>query len=191
VSTGDRAGAMADRIERAARDAGLSPSDVSRVVEAVRRAMAKRAACDDPAADPLHPGRNVLILLEDAGVRDSVELAAAAWYDALVPPQTTPEDAEVDWLLQATPHPDRGPDAERFLEDLLVADAAARRIAIADALDHARHLHLRPADTWAGLFKRVRDVHLPLAERTDAVLAGRLRWWTGMFAERWLPLARP
>lgn len=187
MSTGDRAGAMADRIERAARDAGLSPSDVTRVTEAVRSAMAKRAAYENPAADVLHPGRNVLILLEDAGVRDAVELAAAAWYDSLVPPQTVQQDAAVDRLLQATPHPDRGEDAERFFEDLLVAEPAARRIAIADALDHARHLHLRPAAYWAGMFERVRNVHLPLAERTDAVLAGRLRWWTGMFAERWLP----
>lgn len=181
---------MADRIERAARDAGLSPSDVTRVVEAVRSAMAKRVTCDSPVADTLHPGRNVLILLEDAGVRDAVELAAAAWYDALVPSHAEQEDAAVDRLLQATPHPDRV-EAERLFEDLLVADPASRRIAIADALDHARHLHLRPAENWAGMFERVRFVYLPLAERTDAMLAKRLRWWTDMFAERWLPLARP
>jgi hypothetical protein len=82
-------------------------------------------------------------------------------------------------------------DQERLLEDLIVADEAVRRIALVDRLDHARHLHLLPQETWSSFHAQIVGAYAPAAERTHPVLAARFQRWAEAFARRRLPAARP
>jgi hypothetical protein len=59
-------------------------------------------------------------------------------------------------------------------------------IALAERLDHARHLHLAPRSEWAQSYHRIRTAYLPVALRAHPDLARRYRWWTSMFARRYL-----
>ncbi len=188
-AAGERAGSMADRLYRAGRESGLGADGATTLRATFLATLADRPGIDprDPAF--LHPARNVLILLEDLGVRDPVELLAAIRFDGARPPLGSAEPA-VAALLEAVPRDD-DVDDKRLLEDLVTAVPGAARIALADRLDHARHLHLTPADRWTTFHARVQAVWLPAAERTDPVLGRRFRWWTRMFARRWLPSARP
>jgi hypothetical protein len=179
---------MADRLARASRDAGLDAASTALVVATFDEVLKGRPIRDahDPAF--LHPARNALILLVDLRVDDPVEIRAAIHCDSTRPRDHPPADPAVRAMLDAVPLPDH--DVDRLLEELIVAGPALRRIALADRLDHARHLHLMPPGTWHDFHSRIRQAYLPAAERTHPMLARRLGWWTDMFARRWLPAAR-
>lgn len=87
-------------------------------------------------------------------------------------------------ILAEVPCPRTDPDT--LLERLVTAPESARLVALAERLDHARHLHLGDRAAWAGLHRETCEIYLPVAERTHDVLARRLRWWCGTFAERFL-----
>lgn len=185
MSLGDRTGAMADRLARAARDAGLGDAAAD-IVATFHTVLDARSDIPDREHHAwLHPARNALILMEDIGVRDAAELRAAICFDGTRPPIMSGDPA-VDRLLGAVPRA-----GERLLEDLITAADAARRIALADRLDHARHLHLQPSERWTAFHRETHDVWLPVAERAHEVFARRFRWWTRMFERRWLPQVRP
>jgi hypothetical protein len=187
MSLGDRTGAMADRLARAARDAGLA-DDAADIVATFRTVLDARSDIRDPDHHAwLHPARNALILMEDIGVRDSAELRASICFDG-TRPAVPSGDPAVDRLLGAVPRA-----GERLLEDLVTAAEAPRRIALADRLDHARHLHLhlQASESWTAFHRETHEVWLPVAERTHEVFARRFRWWTRMFERRWLPKVRP
>lgn len=87
-------------------------------------------------------------------------------------------------ILAEVPCPRTDPDT--LLERLVTAPEPARLVALAERLDHARHLHLGDRAAWAGVHRETCEIYLPVAERTHDVLARRLRWWCGTFAERFL-----
>lgn len=187
-----RSGAMAARLRAAALDAGMAPGDVAIVERAFALGLRGRRDLDAEHPDLLHGGRTALILLNDADVRDPVALAGGALLDTRTPARMPRREmveaelgGEVAALLRSVPMPEAG---DELLEALVTAPPVARLVALAERLDHARHLHLRGTEEWAAAYHATCDVYLPVAARTHPVLARRFRWWCGMFARRYLPL---
>lgn len=193
MSGAGRADAMAVRLAAAARARGVDEAGAAHVVRAFELAVRRRGlAEEDP--DHLHPGRTVLILLEDGAVRDRTVLAAGALVDAANPARAIAGaeieravGAEERALVAAVPDPDA---ADELLERLLVATEEVRLLALADRLDLVRHLHARPPAEWAETHALTRTAYLPVAERTAPTLARRLRWWCDTFAARYLAAGR-
>ena len=178
---------MAERLTRSALTGGMDREAARRVAATFILTMESRSDIrteHDPAY--LHPARNALILLEDLHIRDPLEIRAAITFDSTRPVGVADDD--IVELLRSVPMPFH--DQERLLEDLIVADEAARRIALADRLDHARHLHLMPAQTWSGFHAQIVAAYLPAAVRTHPVLAARFQRWADAFARRRLPATR-
>jgi len=184
---------MAERIAGEAEHAGLAPAEVELVQRAFELAMRPRIErlADDHDPDFLHPARTVLILLEDAGCRDATTLAAGALCETvrleLAVPGADIEAAlgsAVRARLDEVPVPGQADD--ELLERLVAAARDARLVALAERLDHARHLHLRPGTDWSAFHALTCEIYLPVAGWTDAALERRLRWWCGMFAQRFL-----
>lgn len=188
-----RAEAMANRLETAALRAGLDDDGAATILDAYRTAMRprERSLADDHHIDYLHPARTTLILLEDLGITEPTILAAGALTETLRPelavtgaPEGRADDPRILALVDEVPVPAR--DGDELLERLVVADEAVRLIALAERLDHVRHLHLRPEAEWAVLHAETREIYLPVAERTHPTLARRYGWWCRTFAERYL-----
>jgi hypothetical protein len=183
---------MARRLARTAEQAGLSGAQRERLISAYRVAMAPRIeVLDDHDPGYLHPGRTVLILLLDLRIADSDVLSAGALCETLSPALAGDPAAAravlsqpAEELLRQVPAP--ATSGDRLLEDLLSAPAAALDIALAERLDHARHLHLAPPPDWLPFHREVEEAYLPAAERANPLLARRYRWWTGTFARRFL-----
>src|SRR5690625_8048018 len=87
-------------------------------------------------------------------------------------------------LCERVPPPGRS--VELLIEDLLVAAPEIRTIALAEWLDQVRRLHLRPTEYWEGQYALTSAVYLPIAERTDRLLAQRFNWWCRVFKDRYL-----
>lgn len=157
-----------------------------RVLEVVAFAMLHRLELlhDEEHFETLHPARTLLILLDDCDVTDPDVLEAAASieseHDEL---RVAPASA----LATAVPTPLTS--GESIAEDLVVAPSDIRLIAIAERLDHARHLHLRPSAAWDAFHASVGAVYLPVAHRTHPRLARRYDWWWRMFGQRFLKRA--
>ena len=187
---------MAQRLERAARGAHLD-TDAARIAGLFRTVLERRAAgFDDPHhPDFLHPGRTVLILLDDARCRDPDILLAALLHDSDRPDLDLAADqvereagqraAAIVRDLRAGPTG----DADR-LEWLVQLDDEALLVALAERLDHARHLHLAPSDRWRDFHERFGRADLPAAARSDPRIAARIRWWHESFARRFLKRTR-
>jgi hypothetical protein len=187
TTQGGRAGAMANRLETTARRAGVDDAGIARILAAYRTAMQPRERLldDDHHPDFLRPGRTTLILLEDLGLRDPLNLAAGALVESRRPELlSTGEDDEVRAIAAAVPTPAR--DGERLLEELLVAPEPIRTIALAERLDQLRHLHLYEVEAWRPLHREATEIYLPLATRTHPTLDRRYRWWCRVFEERYL-----
>lgn len=187
-----RAEAMARRLARTARRLGLADEDWEGLETAFRAGMARRLAreLDDHHPDYLHPSRTALILMDDARVADTAVLAAALVVETRDPELAPPPD-EIATLgptaadiVAAVPRP--ADEGERLLETLLAAPRAARLVAAAERLDHARHLHLRPRSEWRDYHATTCAVYAPVAARTDPALAARLEWWCAAFRRRFL-----
>jgi (p)ppGpp synthase/HD superfamily hydrolase len=184
-----RAEAMRRRIVRTASRLGVDEGGVELLRRAFELGMAPRFArdLDDHHPDYLHPSRTALILMDDARVSDAPVLAAALVMETRDPSLRAEASAlrglgAVAALAEAVPVPkDIG-----LVEALLSASLDARMVAIAERLDHARHLHLRPREEWPAYHALTRDTYAPIAERTHPVLAGRITWWCTTFATRFL-----
>ncbi len=194
---------MAERV-RATVERELGPESALRVQHAVVRALAARAALHPKDVRYLHPGRTVLILFDDAAVRDEAVLAAGALVETYHPALAVPpvgaaragreggNDAarlldagrRMEDLLARIPVPSAGQDEDALREALVVADAAARTVALVERLDHARHLHLYPRAEWDALHAHVRAVYLPVAEWAGGRIAARYRRWADAFERR-------
>ena len=145
---------MRDRVVRAASDIGLGPEDIARLVRAYTAAMSVResgpgALASDLDPDFLHPGRTVLILLDDVRERDVFVLAAGALAESRnAELRLSPDAAEeilgdaaglwralpsVEWnRVSEAAVPQGGQDAgdtddERILEELVSAPLAVQR----------------------------------------------------------------
>lgn len=198
-----RVGYMQERLERQLAKAGLAAPARAQVLDASGRAMTHRAGVlrDDTHFETLHPGRTVLILLDDCGITDADVLTAAALVETehstlrigaeatlrasgRKPSRTGPHVPSARALASGVPVPASAGDA--LLEELIVAAEAVRRIALAERLDHARHLHLRELSVWSDFHRLIDDVYLPVARRSDDRLARRLAWWYRTFQRRFL-----
>lgn len=190
MSVGDHIAAMSERLARDAARAGVHDADVDRlcrVFSAVAEARAARIG-NRQHHSVLHTARTALILIADCDINDPALLTAATALDTL-DPQLMPG---LDTLpLAAT---ERALAAQAFaavnseivLEELLLADQTVRLLALAEALDHARHLHRQPAAAWAPFHEAACSVFLPIAGRTHDALARRFNWWCDMFRSRYL-----
>ncbi|MBW3553764.1 MAG: HD domain-containing protein [Gemmatimonadetes bacterium] len=186
-----RAGAMAARLVDTAERLGIDAPGRAIISAAFVAAMRPRLSggLDDHGPEYLHPARTALILMEDAGVGEPATLAAAILTETRHP-GLRPDADEVDrlgeqvrGLVAAVPDPE---EDERVLESLIVAGPDVRLIAVAERLDHARHLHLRPRSEWPGYHAVTCASYAPAAARSHPVLGRRLAWWCRSFRDRFL-----
>jgi hypothetical protein len=182
---------MAARLAATAHRAGLDVHGVERVVRLFERVMQHRSSAIPDELDPdhLHPARTALILLDDAGVSTVEPLLAGIALDSRRPELTPGAATLAAWgaagaaaLLAELPAPDA--DEEERREALVVASDDARLVALAERLDHARHLHLHPRAEWSAFHRAAARVELPVAGRTNAMLERRWRRWSDAFARR-------
>jgi hypothetical protein len=182
---GARWGRMAARLARTLGRHGLDDDGVARVLEAHGRAGVHRATLLPPDEDDprwLHPGRNVVILLEDAEVSDPGWLALGAGVDLAHPHLMEPGVRE-GLAARELCLPGAGSADAEWLAELVTMDRPALCVVLADALDRARHLHLEPASgERASEAERVCRLFLPLSERVGGTLARRFRWWCARVA---------
>ena len=187
----DRARAMARRLDETASRLGVDDAGRARIAAAHEVAMAPRLAAgvDDHHADFFHPARNALILMDDAGVREPLTLAAALVLEtrdaALVAEPAALRSLGDDLVALLAAVPD-GNEPDRLLEDLVAAPAAARLAAVAERLDHARHLHMRPETEWEAYHDTTCRCYAPAAARAHPRLEQRLTWWCETFQRRFL-----
>ena len=186
----DRGRAMARSLAAAARAAGLPDDGVELLSRAHALAMEPRTEALDDDHHPayLHPGRTALVLLRDAEVRDARVLAAATLVESRDGALRV-EEARVRArlgegmadLVAAVP----APGSEGLAEALVTAPEEVRLVALAEHLDHLRHLHVRGrAPDWEERAAEVEAVWLPMAGRTHERLAGRYRHWLRVFRRR-------
>ena len=183
---------MADRVDRTAVAAGVDRSGRDLIGTAMEAAKKPRLAVihDDHDPDYLHPGRTVVVLLDDVGLADPLALAAACVLDTrrgdLEPPDrevTERVSADVTAFRGAVPRP----GSDTLLEDLLASEPDVILVALAERLDQVRHAHM-----WGNLaearaaHQEASDVYLKMAERTHTLLAARYTHWCRAFREGYL-----
>ncbi|MGH7467488.1 MAG: hypothetical protein ACRENP_05825 [Longimicrobiales bacterium] len=191
MSAGDTVGAMANRLATTLGRYRFDATAAALIESAFNDAVAARKQHAGRASEMLHPGRTVLILLEDVRVHRSATLAAGALVDSEEPGWTVAPGRirerygdQIADLVAAVPQPaDHG---DELLEALLTAPTDVQHIALAEQFDHARHLHLRPRELWAPRHALICSAYLPVAEHIDSILGRRLRWWRDMFERRFL-----
>jgi (p)ppGpp synthase/HD superfamily hydrolase len=179
---------MAEKLATYANRAGVD--DVPLVVQAYHLAMRPRLErlSDVFHHDMLHPARCALILIE-LHCQEARLLAAAQVTETYLPALRVAREAvagtlgeDVAKLSAAVPDPQTDP--EMLLEKLVTADDDVALIALAERLDHARHLHLRAPAEWRDYFEQTTAVYLPVAGRVHPELHRRLERWAGVFEER-------
>jgi hypothetical protein len=179
-----RAQSMLERVTIEARTV-LTGSGANIVRDALADALALRDAAveDDHDSRYLHPARTIRILIADGECRSANALAAAAFVDT-VDPALTPEAPApaLRFLADAVPRPGRHGD--ELLERIVTADIDVGLIAVAERLDHARHLHLRNDLDWPSFHAQVRSVYVPAARRFSALISRRLERWADAFERR-------
>ena len=183
---------MVASVGKAARSVGLPAVDVEAVDRVHDLAMQPRVEllADDHHPAYLHPGRTALILLQDVGAVDVSVVILGLLHEStdskLRPTATQIADAlggEASLnALTAIPKP----GDERLVERLVVLGPGSALAALAERLDHLRHLHMRPdlIDTWADTHAEVTAAWLPFAERTHRKLAVRYAHWSRTFVKR-------
>jgi (p)ppGpp synthase/HD superfamily hydrolase len=188
----DRAEAMGRRLERTARRLGIPESGQALVLDAFLVAMEPRRSriTADHHPDYLHPARTALILMDDTGLANAELLAAALFVETRDPELAAPERAisrvspTVAGLVARVPVPSA--QDETLLESLLALEPGLAAVALAERLDHARHLHLRDRADWGDYHALTCDVYAPVAARIDPALASRIGWWCDTFRRRFL-----
>lgn len=189
--SGTRADAMAARLTDTASRLGMDADARALVLAAFQVAMAPRRAAglDEHHPDALHPARTALILMDDVQVADPIVVAAGLVTETRDPALRADPGAVaalgagVEPLAAGVPDP---AGSELLVERLVGADRAVLRIALAERLDHARHLHLRPVPEWGPEHSLTCTCYGPLAPRAHAVLERRFTWWCRTFERRFL-----
>jgi hypothetical protein len=184
----DRAQAMAKSVETAARAHGMPAPDVELVRHAYALAMTARGALDEHDPAYLHPGRSVLVLLQDVGPLPACILAVAAVHEsedsrfrASVAGVRAALGDDVADIIASLPLP----GDERLTERLLALEDRPRLAALAERLDHLRHAHLREDRAWWRMLQEETEaVWAPIAERTHPRLADRYRAWLRAMGRR-------
>ena len=182
----DRGTAMVARVFEEAR-ALVGATDARRVADAVQLALAAREPhmADDHDPRYLHPGRTVRVLLADVALRDVEALEIAALIESVdtdVAVRTDALDNSLIDRLAAVPHPRLADDDA--LEQLITADETLATAALAERLDHARHLHMRDDIPWQAFHASIRGAWIPAARRISPPLARRFEHWADAFERR-------
>jgi (p)ppGpp synthase/HD superfamily hydrolase len=179
---------MAEKLSVYATRAGVD--DVALVTDAYHLAIRPRLGylSDVFHHDMLHPARTALILIENAHCTKASVLAAAEATETLFPQMRVRSseiaDAlgdDVALLAEAVPDP---ADEETLVERLVTASDDVALIALAERLDHARHLHMRERSLWRAYFEQTASVYMPLAQRMNEDLFLRFFRWTTAFEKR-------
>ncbi|HEX6589076.1 MAG TPA: hypothetical protein VF039_08640 [Longimicrobiales bacterium] len=182
LSTTNRVADMLRRLERRFEQAEIDPAAAASVLNLISPILELRGRTfGGEHFETLHPARTLLILLDDCAVTDPELLAAAATIESEHP---TLRPAARHAIAARVPLPDVAGDA--LLEELVAADPPVRLIALAERLDHARHLHLRERALHAGFHRGIGEVYAPVAARTHPRLARRYDWWWHTFLRRFL-----
>jgi len=190
MSGGNRVETMTAKLAAYARRAGVSSDPL---VHAYEVAVESRLTVlrDVFHPDLLHPARTALILLEDAAVRDADVLAASALVESEFAPLRVPSSVvtrdfppRVAELVRTTPDPLEA--GEELLARLVEGPPDVALIALAERLDHARHLHFRDPALWPSFYAQVGAVYLPFAHRASPPLAQRFSRWSLAFGRRFL-----
>lgn len=187
----DRAAAMIQRIERTALRNGVDRDAVVLLRDTLRTVLERRRSfLDEDHGDFLHPARTALILMDDLGVTDAATLIAAVLAEtrdpALAPPSGLLRSAGAETVAILDAVPGYQVEDERLAEALVVAPAPARFVALAERLDHARHLHLRERPEWTAYHRTTCRTYAPVAERTEPRIGRRFAWWCRTFERRFL-----
>ena len=175
LSQDNRIETMANKLGTYAERAGVRSEPL---IDAYFAAVVPRVRAFGDVFHPeiLHPARTGLILLEDTDLRDEEPLVTAIQTESEYPELRlsrsvpTPLDGDDDWLL----------------EELVSAPHDVALIAVAERLDHARHLRFRDRDLWMAFHEQCRRVYLPLANRVSAQLGARFERWALSFERRQL-----
>ena len=179
---------MAEKLGVYATRAGVD--NVALVTEAYHLAVLPRLAhlSDVFHHDLLHPARTALILIENARCTKASVLAAAEVTETLFPQMRTQPGEIADalghhvaLLAEAVPDP---ADEETLVERLVTASDDVALIALAERLDHARHLHMRERSLWRAYFDQTASVYMPLAQRVSEDLFLRFFRWATAFEKR-------
>jgi (p)ppGpp synthase/HD superfamily hydrolase len=189
LSQENRVETMAEKLGVYAERAGVR--NVALVTDAYHIAMQPRLAHLAGVFHPdmLHPARNALILIENVGCSDANVLAAAAVTETLSLEMRVP-GAEIRAALGASVAelaaqvPDPLATEDSLIEELVTAQRDVVLIALAERLDHARHLHMRDPSVWHPYFEQTVSVYLPVAERVNDDLFNRYHRWMRGFARR-------
>ncbi len=185
----DRKHAMGVSLESTARSAGLDGASIDLIGRAYELSMGPRQTeLDEHDPAFLHPGRSVLVLLQDVGGLPGPVLAAAAVHES-EDARFRLESAHVRAALGAAVADLAAslpfPEDEDLAERLVTLDEDARLVALAERLDHLRHAHLRDdPEWWQALDTEVRGAWAPVAERTHPRLADRYRSWLRAMGRR-------
>jgi len=180
---------MAASLTRTARSHGVDEEGIHLLARVHALAMAPRLAALDDDHHPLflHPGRTVLVMMADCGIRDAAVLAAGALAESEDDELRVDEGARVGLpdsvcrLVRGVPRAGR----QDLAEALVTASHTVRIVALAERLDHLRHAHLRGDRAWRErVWAEAVAVYQPIAERSDPVLAGRYRHWRRVFERR-------
>lgn len=180
---------MAASLAVALRASGLAEREVGLVGRAYALAMEPRqVGLDEHDPAYLHPGRSVLVLLQDVGPLAGEALAAAAVHESEEEGFRTPLDdvrgglgAGVADLVASLPLP----GDEALAERLVTLPENARLVVLAERLDHLRHAHLRQDPVWwRALRTEVESAWAPVAERTHPRLADRYGAWLRAIGRR-------
>ena len=182
---------MAHSVASAALAHGLELADVDLVNRACALALEPRVARleDDHHPAFLHPGRSVLILLQDVGPLPGVALAAAAVLESQDGELRLPVErvaAELGDGVAASVQTIPLPGDDRLVERLIELEGDLALAALAERLDNLRHLHLRKdlEAVWPDHHDEVTTAWLPFAQRVHPRLATRFAHWARVFVRR-------
>ena len=186
----ERSAAMALSVSNAALIRGMTPSEVEVLGRAHALAMEPRlkAVDDDHHPAYLHPGRTMLVLLQDVGTVSITALCAAAVHESedrnlrlgSAAVRGALGDPVAD-IVDALPLP----GDPRLLEQLVTLAPEPLLAALAERLDHLRHAHLREdPDWWRAIHEEATRVWVPVAERAHSRLADRYHHWLRTFGRR-------
>lgn len=186
----ERVDAMLRRVQRRMLVAGLGGPELGALDALHEQTLARRLALvgDDEHPDVLHPSRTALILMDDAGVRDGAVLAAALMLETDRPElEWRPDDERTPIpeglaLVERVPHPRQ--EGDRLLEALVAAEPPVALVALAERLDHARHLFRRERASWEAGHALACETYRPVAHRTHPRLAQRYEAWCFAFGRR-------
>lgn len=178
---------MAEKLAVYARRAGVD--DVALVEDAYWASVKPRVEYFGNVFDfdVLHPARTALILIEltsctKAEVIAAAQLVETHFADLRLASANLP--TAVLGLAASVPNPLDIDDNGALLETLVTGDDDVALIAVAERLDHARHLHMRDSSQWSTFYQQVRSVYLPLAERLHPGLHARFNRWATAFGRR-------